>query len=668
MSLTIAKKIHLLLTIAILALSGIAMVSYWSTSAIVKRTNRLIAVEVAQKNLSMEALEKLGDAIHSSKNYLLRKDDKYVTNFKLNCAGIVEAIKKYEALASDETQKSMAKKASDSLLGYTPLVDQLVEAYKTTDDIRRIDASIKGRDKPVAAALHQMDDLADKSIKDAYAQLESVAKRSVRIQIGIALLMACVVMVIGLLITRAVSIPIRRLADDAEKIATGNLTFEINVDSRDEIGALAQSFQLMVNNFRDMIVTLVESSSQVADASLTMQKTSSRMALGAEEVSVQATLVATAGEELSSTSASISQNCQTAAESAKRAIQAASHGAETVDNSIAVMRRIAERVQLSAKAVDALGHQSDQIGSIINTIEDIADQTNLLALNAAIEAARAGDQGRGFAVVADEVRALAERTSKATKEIGKMIKDIQKETQDAVKAMEVGVAEVEQGTIEAALSGKALKNIQEEISDVNLQVQQIATASAEQTTVTNEISSNMHIITRISKNSVEESRGTASESQRLTHLSSELQKVVGVFKLSETSKMITMGGNLRVGIESIDSEHQGFCDICNELYSAMRAGKGNALVGQTLDELANYAKSHFDHEERLMQKANFPGLQEHKRVHEECCRNIEEIKAKYLSGTVLSQEVMGFLKNWLNEHIQGMDKKYVPALKGIGIK
>lgn len=130
-----------------------------------------------------------------------------------------------------------------------------------------------------------------------------------------------------------------------------------------------------------------------------------------------------------------------AAEGAQRASQTASDGAVIVERTVSVMGQIAAKVQHSAKTVENLGARSDQIGAIIGTIEDIADQTNLLALNAAIEAARAGEQGRGFAVVADEVRALAERTTRATKEIGEMIKAIQKETKEAVVAMEQGVSQ-----------------------------------------------------------------------------------------------------------------------------------------------------------------------------------------------------------------------------------
>jgi methyl-accepting chemotaxis protein len=188
-------------------------------------------------------------------------------------------------------------------------------------------------------------------------------------------------------------------------------------------------------------------------------------------------------------------------------------------------------VQESAHTMEELGKRSDEIGTIVGTIEDIADQTNLLALNAAIEAARAGEQGRGFAVVADEVRALAERTTRATKEIAAMIKSIQQGTNEAVAQMESSVNEVTAGISDAARSGTALKDIIEHINSITLQVNQIATAAEEQSATTQEISSNIQMITEIIRNSADGAAQSASAAHNLSGLAEELQQLVGRFRI-----------------------------------------------------------------------------------------------------------------------------------------
>jgi methyl-accepting chemotaxis protein len=198
------------------------------------------------------------------------------------------------------------------------------------------------------------------------------------------------------------------------------------------------------------------------------------------------------------------------------------------------MGQIAEKVKETARTVESLGARSDQIGAIIGTIEDIADQTNLLALNAAIEAARAGEQGRGFAVVADEVRALAERTTRATKEIGEMIKAIQKETRGAVHAMEQGVLQVESGTREAERSGAALIDILDQVNAVAMQVNQIATAAEEQTATTGEISTNMQQITEVVQQTSHGAHESAVAAAQLSGNAEELQRLVRQFKLVKT--------------------------------------------------------------------------------------------------------------------------------------
>ena len=155
---------------------------------------------------------------------------------------------------------------------------------------------------------------------------------------------------------------------------------------------------------------------------------------------------------------------------------AATNGAETVRQTVAGMARIKDAVEGAAVKVTELGAKGGQIGAIVETIDDIAEQTNLLALNAAIEAARAGEQGKGFAVVADEVRKLAERSSRATKEIAALIGDVQQGTDQAVKAMQIGAREVESGAELASRSGAALDEISSAVESSNAAVARIVKA------------------------------------------------------------------------------------------------------------------------------------------------------------------------------------------------
>lgn len=280
------------------------------------------------------------------------------------------------------------------------------------------------------------------------------------------------------------------------------------------------------------MLQLITDASKVASASTQLRATAHLMSEGSEEVVAQANTVATAGEEMAATSNDIAHNCHLTAQSAQQANQSALEGSGVVQATVAVMGSIAERVKNAAQTVESLGSRSDQIGEIVGTIEDIADQTNLLALNAAIEAARAGEQGRGFAVVADEVRALAERTTRATKEISDMIKSIQNETKSAVQAMEEGNKEVIKGTEQAALSGRALEDILEQINAVTTQANQIATAAEEQTATTSEISSNMLQITEVVHRTARGAGETAAAAASLSVMSEDLQRIVRQFKVA----------------------------------------------------------------------------------------------------------------------------------------
>jgi methyl-accepting chemotaxis protein len=419
---------------------------------------------------------------------------------------------------------------------YTPHLEKIIALAKENKDAEAI-AYLGPGGAAHTAVRAEMDaiDKLQKEIENAgkeiSAQNTATANMAGLIMVGTALLGSVLAFFLGWFISRAISIPLGNLAGKAQQVAEGNLLVTIEHRSGDEVGELSDAFRSMTENLRGIISQVAETSNQVAAASTQLHSTSEQIATGAEQVAAQASTVATAGEEMSATSGDIARSCLMAAEEARQASATAQNGSQVVERTVAVMGQIAERVRLSAKTVEGLGARGDQIGAIIGTIEDIADQTNLLALNAAIEAARAGEQGRGFAVVADEVRALAERTTRATREIGEMIKAIQSETREAVSVMEQGVSQVESGTDEAAKSGAALQEILEQINRVSMQINQVATAAEEQTATTSEISSNMVQITEVVQQTSRGAQESAVAAAQLSANSEQLQHLVHRFRL-----------------------------------------------------------------------------------------------------------------------------------------
>jgi len=375
-------------------------------------------------------------------------------------------------------------------------------------------------------------------VDDLDAMVEKAAAENRRQLMSGVYIIAAVVVVLALLISflsvfltrrllRSLGTEPDHLAEISRRVAQGDLTVQLESGR----SGVYESMRKMVENLRSIMERVNQNSHAVASSAVELQSTAEQTAESSQRVVGQATSVATASEEMSATSNDIASNCHLAAESSNRASAAAQNGAHIVEGTIAGMGRIADKVRGTALVVDQLGTRSDQIGEIVATIEDIADQTNLLALNAAIEAARAGEQGRGFAVVADEVRALAERTTRATKEIGAMIKAIQTETKQAVYAMEEGVSEVERGTSEATRSGQALTEILGQVNMVTEQISQIATAAEEQTATTREISNSIQDISETVHLSALSSQEASQASSQLSRLSVELQDLVSSFKL-----------------------------------------------------------------------------------------------------------------------------------------
>jgi methyl-accepting chemotaxis protein len=448
---------------------------------------------------------------------------------------------------------------------------------------------------------------------------------------------------------------LREVVTGLTQIASGDadLTQRLEVKCEDESGELATAFNTFLENLHKIISMVMQNATLVAHAAVDMKSRSSEMAQGAERVAMDATTVATACEEMSATSNDIASNCVRAVESSQRTSGYASDGSVVVNTTINVMNRIAEQVRSIAGTVGSLGEKSNQIGAIVGTIQDIADQTNLLALNAAIEAARAGEQGRGFAVVADEVRALADRTSKATREISAMIKSIQAETQGAVEAMNQGVQDVQDGTSEASRSGEALQQILSQVDEVTLQINQIATSAEEQTATTGEISGNIVRITEDARKSSQYADETISAAKNLNSLAEALISAINRFRT-----IIKWNDRMTVTVRKFDDQHKQLVMMIQKLNEAMKKGEGEKVIRTILSGLVAYADSHFKQEEAMMQQHNYPDFQAHKQLHDDLRSKVGEVIIEFEQGRAVPAEIMTFLSDWLINHIMKVDKKY----------
>ena len=326
---------------------------------------------------------------------------------------------------------------------------------------------------------------------------------------------------------------IDKMMIEMNKFAAGDLTVTLESDEGDEISKLYSGFSKAIYNIKEMFIKVNEALEATASASNEIFSSTEEMAAGTQEQNSQIAEVASSIEQMAKTILATSKNSSVAAEAAKNSGLIAHEGGNVVSETIEGMNRIASVVSKSAETVQALGKSSNEIGEIIQVIDDIADQTNLLALNAAIEAARAGEHGRGFAVVADEVRKLAERTTKATKEIATMIKQIQKDTGGAVQSMQEGTKEVERGKIMADKAGDSLQKIISGASKVADVIMQVAAASEEQSAASEQISKNIEAISNVTNESAAGIQEIAKASEDLNRLMLNLEGLISNFKIGE---------------------------------------------------------------------------------------------------------------------------------------
>ena len=321
-----------------------------------------------------------------------------------------------------------------------------------------------------------------------------------------------------------------RLLDDVEGAARGDLTVQAEVTA-DVLGAVADAFNLTIQNLREIVQQVKQAARQVnqnsADSESFARGLSSDALRQAEELAVTLNSV----QMMTDSIQRVAENAREAEEVARTASATALKGGESVEHTVAGILQIRETVAETARKVKRLAESSQEISKIVAVISQIASRTNLLALNASIEAARAGESGKGFAIVADEVRQLADRSAKALKEIEQIVLQIQSETSLVMTAMEEGTQQVIDGTKRAEQAKQSLEDIIQVSNRIDALVRSITADTVEQRENSRAVAQVMQSVELTAQETSQESQRVAGSLQNLVGIARDLLSSVERFRV-----------------------------------------------------------------------------------------------------------------------------------------
>lgn len=325
---------------------------------------------------------------------------------------------------------------------------------------------------------------------------------------------------------------LKKFLEVVSAVSQGDLRHRAQ-EGEDVLGKAVEAVNTMLDNFSSMLTEVKQIGLSVSSSATEILAASEQIAIGSQRQADEITNTSSAVEEMAASMTQVSRNAEDSAKAARRALEMADNGDRSVRYTADAMKTIESAVLQTAEKMRTLGARSSEISEIINLINEIAAQTNLLALNAAIEAAHAGQAGLGFSVVADEIRKLAERSSRATKDVGNLIKAVQSEISEAVVAMEYGCNKVKDGAKVAEEARSALDEISSAVLQSAELIEEISAASDEQARITQNLAEAMQTISGITLETSAGANETAQTLHGMVELSEQLNRAISQFKVKQ---------------------------------------------------------------------------------------------------------------------------------------